>query len=168
MQDLGFWLLNDVTWLKTNPMPNWLGVRFTNATETQVWAAKDKEAKGYASDREAAKKFGIGKVGAGVRVPPLCAGRERVTEEDGKRAYPTQKPAELLRRVVLTSTRPGDLVLDPMAGVGTSGYLARALGRRFLMIEADPRYVTRYAGGSRRQWVLRRPARRAVVGRRTI
>ena len=141
MQDMGFWLLNDVTWIKTNPMPNWLGVRFTNATETLIWAARDKEAKGYAFDREAAKRFGIGKVGAGVWVLPICAGRERVKGDDGKKAHPTQKPAELLRRVITTSTRPGDLVLDPMAGVGTTGYVARALGRRFLMIEEAPQYV---------------------------
>jgi len=141
MQDLGFWVLNDVTWVKTNPMPNWLGVRFTNATETLIWATKSKDAKGFTFNRVAAKRYGIGKVGASVWVLPLCAGRERVKGSDGKKAHPTQKPAELLRRVISTSTMPGDLVLDPMAGVGTSGYLARSLDRDFLMIERDPKYV---------------------------
>jgi DNA modification methylase len=141
LQDLGFWILNDVTWVKTNPMPNWLGVRFTNATETLIWAAMDRDAKGYAFDRDAAKEFGIGKVGASVWVLPTCGGRERVKSADGKKAHSAQKPAELLRRVILSSTRPGDLVLDPMAGVGTTGYIARALGRRFVMIEESAEYV---------------------------
>jgi DNA modification methylase len=146
MQDMGFWLLNDVTWIKTNPMPNWLGVRFTNATETLIWAARDKGAKGYAFNREAAKRYGIGKVAAGVWVLPVCAGRERVKGEGGKKAHAAQKPAELLRRVIATSTREGDLVLDPMAGVGTTGYVARALGRRFIMIEKAPEYLEAMRG----------------------
>ena len=141
MQDLGFWLLNDVTWVKTNPMPNWLGVRFTNATETLIWASRSKDARGYTFNREAAKRYGIGQVGAGVWVMPLCTGPERLKGDDGKKAHPTQKPADLLRRVIETSTLPGDLVLDPMAGVGTAGYVARALDRDFLMIERDSRYM---------------------------
>lgn len=141
LQDLGFWLLNDVTWLKTNPMPNWLGVRFTNATETLIWAKKSKDARGYTFRRDAATRFGVGKVGAGVWVLPLCAGKERLKGPGGKTAHPTQKPVELLRRVLLTSTMPGDLVLDPMAGVGTSGYVCRALDRDYIMIERDRGYV---------------------------
>jgi DNA modification methylase len=141
MQDLGFWFLNDVTWIKTNPMPNWLGVRFTNATETLIWATKSREARAYTFDRAAAKRYGIGKVGAGVWVLPLCAGRERVKGPDGRRAHAAQKPSELLRRVISTSTRPGDLILDPMAGVGTTGYVARALDRDFIMIEREEGYV---------------------------
>ncbi len=141
MQDLGFWTLNDVIWVKTNPMPNWLGVRFTNATETLIWAVKDKGAKDYAFDRDAARRFGIGKVGANVWVLPICSRRERVLGDDGKKLHPTQKPIELLRRVILTSTIENAVVLDPMAGVGTTGYVAAALGRHFIMIENDERYV---------------------------
>ncbi|TDA67225.1 MAG: site-specific DNA-methyltransferase [Clostridia bacterium] len=141
IQDVGYWILNDVLWVKTNPMPNWLGVRFTNATETLIWAVKDKKAKGYAFDRELARAFGMGKVGANVWVLPICTGAERLKDEHGKKLHSTQKPAELLRRVILTSTREGDVVLDPVAGVGTSGHVARALGRDFIMIEINPRYV---------------------------
>ncbi len=151
LQDLGFWILNDVHWVKTNPMPNWLGVRFTNATETLIWATREQNSKGYTFHRDQAKEFGIGKVGANVWVLPLCSGKERLKDEKGKRLHSTQKPLELLRRVLLTSTNPGDLVLDPMAGVGTTGAAAQALGRKFLLIEKEPFYAeraaTRLAGG---------------------
>jgi len=141
MQDLGYWILNDVIWVKTNPMPNWLGVRFTNATETLIWAVKDKKAKGYTFNKEYAKKFGIGKVGANVWVLPLCWGDERLKNEEGKKLHSTQKPVELLKRVILTSTKEGDLVLDPVAGTGTTGYVAQALKRNFVMVEINPKYV---------------------------
>jgi len=141
MQDLGYWILNNVIWVKTNPMPNWLGVRFTNATETLIWAVKDKKVKGHTFNKEAAKHFGIGKVGANVWVIPSCTGTERLKGNDGKRLHSTQKPAELLRRVVLTSTREGDVVFDPLAGTGTTGHVAAALGRDFVMIERNPQYV---------------------------
>jgi len=141
MQDLGYWILNDVIWVKTNPMPNWLGVRFTNATENLIWAVKDKKAKGYTFNKEYAKKFGIGKVGANVWVLPLCWGDERLKNEEGKKLHSTQKPVELLKRVILTSTKEGDLVLDPVAGTGTTGYVAQALKRNYVMIEINPKYV---------------------------
>jgi DNA modification methylase len=141
MQDLGYWILNDVIWIKCNPMPNWLGVRFTNATETLIWALKDKKAKGYTFNKEFARFFGIGKVGANVWVLPLCMGNERLKDENGEKLHPTQKPMELLKRVILTSTKEGDLVLDPMAGSGTTGYVANALKRDFVMIEINPKYV---------------------------
>lgn len=141
MQDLEYWLLNDVLWVKTNPMPNWLGVRFTNATETLIWAARDKLAKKHTFDKVQAKSLGIGKVGANVWVIPLCTGRQRVKAADGKKLHSTQKPIELLRRIILTTTREGDLILDPMAGVGTTGYVAEALGRNFVMIEKNRDYV---------------------------
>lgn len=140
MQDLGYWILNDVIWVKTNPMPNWLGVRFTNATETLIWAVRDKGAKGYTFHKEAARRWGIGRVGANVWVLPICIGKERL-RDGGKKLHSTQKPVELLKRVLLTSTNEGDLVLDPVAGTGTTGYVAQALGRDFLMIEINPRYV---------------------------
>lgn len=141
MQDLDYWLLNDVIWVKTNPMPNWLGVRFTNATENLIWAVRDKNAKKYTFNKEYSKEFGIGKVGANVWVLPLCWGKERLKNEEGKKLHSTQKPIELLKRVILTSTKEGDLVLDPVAGTGTTGYVAQALKRNFIMIEINPKYV---------------------------
>jgi DNA modification methylase len=141
MQDLGYWILNDVIWVKTNPMPNWLGVRFTNATETLIWALKDKNSKKYTFNKEYAKKFGIGKIGANVWVLPLCNGEERLKTEKREKVHSTQKPIELLKRVILTTTNEGDLILDPVAGVGTTGYVAKALKRNFTMIEINPKYV---------------------------
>ncbi|MEO0180509.1 MAG: DNA methyltransferase [candidate division WOR-3 bacterium] len=141
MQDLGYWILNDVIWLKTNPVPNFLRVRFTNGTETLIWAVKDKDAKGYTFNHEWAYKFGYGKVGANVWELPLCAGSERLRDDKGRKIHSTQKPERLLERVILTSTKPGDLVLDPMAGTCTTGFVAKKFGRRFLMIEKEKRYV---------------------------
>lgn len=141
MQDLGYWILNNVIWVKTNPMPNWLGVRFTNATETLIWAVKDKKAKKYTFNKEYAKKVGIGNVGANVWVLPLCFGKERIKDKEGRKLHSTQKPIELLKRVILSSTKEGDLILDPVAGTGTTGYVAQALKRDFIMIEINPKYV---------------------------
>ncbi|MCM8808406.1 MAG: site-specific DNA-methyltransferase [Candidatus Omnitrophica bacterium] len=141
MQDLGFWILNDVIWIKTNPMPNWLGVRFTNATETLIWAVKDKKAKNYTFNKKYAREFGLGKVGANVWQIPICSGKERLKDEKGKKIHSTQKPVELLKRVILTSTKEGDLILDPVAGVGTTGYVAKALNRNFVMIEINEKYI---------------------------
>jgi DNA modification methylase len=141
MQDLGFWILNDVIWIKNNPMPNWLGVRFTNATETLIWAVKDKKVKKYTFNKEMAKQFGIGKIGANVWQIPICSGKERIKDENGNKVHSTQKPIELLKRVILTTTKEGDFILDPMAGTGTTGYVAKMLGRDFVMIEKNPEYV---------------------------
>ncbi len=141
MQDLGYWILNDVIWLKKNPMPNWLRVRFTNATETLIWAVKDKNAKGYAFHQTYARACGVGRIGANVWVIPICAGKERLRNGDGSRVHSTQKPAELLRRAILTTSREGDVILDPVAGVGTTGVVAHALGRRFIMVEVNPLYT---------------------------
>jgi DNA modification methylase len=141
MQDLGYWILNDIIWVKTNPMPNWLGVRFTNSTETLIWAVKDKSVKKYTFNKEYAKKFGIGRIGANVWLLPICQGEERIRDESGKKLHSTQKPIELLKRVILTSTKEGDIILDPLAGTGTTGYVARALKRDFVMIEVNLKYV---------------------------
>lgn len=141
MQDLGYWMLNDVIWVKTNPMPNWLGVRFTNATENLIWAVKDKNAKNFTFNEDTAKIFGIDKVGTDIWVLPLCTGKERMKDEKCKKLHSTQKPIELLKRIILTSTKEGDLVLDPLAGTGTTGYVANALKRNFIMIEIYPKYV---------------------------
>jgi DNA modification methylase len=141
MQDLGFWILNSVTWVKSNPMPNWLGVRFTNATETLIWATKNKDVKAYTFDKVKAKEFGVGKVGANVWIIPLCTGKERLKDDEGKKLHSTQKPSELLRRVILTSSKEGDLILDPLAGVGTTGFVARNHKREFIMIEKNDKYI---------------------------
>jgi DNA modification methylase len=141
MQDLGFWILNDVIWVKNNPMPNWLGVRFTNATETLIWAVKDKKVKKYTFNKDLAKQFGIGKIGANVWQMPICSGKERIKDKDGNKIHSTQKPVELLKRIILTTTKEGDLILDPMAGTGTTGYVAKMLKRDFTMIERQPEYV---------------------------
>lgn len=141
MQDLGFWILNDVIWLKTNPVPNFLKVRFTNATETLIWAVRDRNDKRYYFDKALAKKFGIGKVGANVWEIPLCIGKQRLKDGDGVKLHSTQKPERLLERVIQISSKPGDLVLDPFAGTGTTAFVAKRLGRNFLTIEKNPRYI---------------------------
>ena len=125
----------------SNSMPNWLGVRFTNATETLIWAVKDKDVKKYTFDKTIAKKYGIGKVGANVWVIPLCTGKERMKDMEGKKLHSTQKPIELLKRIILTTSKEGDVVLDPMAGLGTTGYVANALNRNFIMIEKEEKYI---------------------------
>ena len=141
LQDLGFWILNNVVWLKNNPVPNFRHVRFTNATETLIWAVKDKTAKQYTINFDQVKAFGVGKVGANVWEVPVCSGRQRIKGEDGKKLHPTQKPVRLLERVILTSSNDGDVVFDPMAGVGTTGDVARQHGRHYIMIEREPKYV---------------------------
>jgi DNA modification methylase len=141
MLDLGFWILNDVIWLKTNPMPNFLGVRFTNATETLLWAIKDKKVKKYTFNKEISKSFNGGKLGINVWQIPLCAGRERMRDESGNKIHSTQKPEELLKRVILTSTQEGDIIFDPMAGTGTTGYVAKQLNRKFILVEKNKKYT---------------------------
>jgi modification methylase len=141
LQDLGFWILNDVVWRKSNPMPNFRGRRFTNAHETMIWAARDASAKGYTFNYEALK---AGNEDVQVRSDwtlALCTGEERLKGDDGKKLHPTQKPEALLARVILSSSRPDDLVLDPFCGTGTTGAVANRLGRRFVGIEREPAYA---------------------------
>jgi modification methylase len=141
LQDLGFWILNDVVWRKTNPMPNFRGRRFTNAHETMIWAARDAGAKGYTFNYEALK---AGNEDIQVRSDwtlPLCTGEERLKGGNGKKLHPTQKPEALLARVILSASRPDDLVLDPFSGTGTTGAVAKRLGRRFIGIERDSGYA---------------------------
>lgn len=142
MQDLGFWMLNDIVWFKNNPMPNFRKVRFTNATETLLWAVRDKKAKKYTYHADYAKSLNENKLGINVWRLPLCSGRERLRDEEGNKIHSTQKPLELLRRVILSATDPGDLILDPMAGSGTTGAAAQELDRRFLLIERNEHYLT--------------------------
>lgn len=141
MQDLGFWILNDVVWVKTNAMPNWLNVRFTNATEILIWAVKERGARGYTFNADVARQFSKGKLALNVWEIPVCSGKERLKDENGKTLHPTQKPEALLERVILTSTKEGDLILDPMAGTGTTGAVARKFNRRFILIEKEEKYV---------------------------
>jgi modification methylase len=140
LQDLGFWVLNDVIWRKTNPMPNFRGRRFTNAHETLIWAAREPNAKGYTFNYEALK---AGNEDIQVRSDwtlPLCTGEERL-KQDGKKLHPTQKPEALIARALLAASRPDDLVLDPFAGTGTTGAVAKRLRRRFVGIEREATYA---------------------------
>lgn len=140
MQDAGFWLLNDVVWRKSNPMPNFRGKRLTNAHETMVWASRDQGSK-YTFNYEALKALNDGVQMRSDWVIPLCTGHERLKDEAGDKAHPTQKPEALLHRVILASTNPGDVVLDPFFGTGTTGAVAKMLGREFIGIEREEAYI---------------------------
>ena len=140
LQDLGFWILNDVIWRKSNPMPNFRGRRFTNAHETLIWASRDQAARRYTFNYEALK---AGNEDIQVRSDwtiALCTGEERLKGRDGRKLHPTQKPEALLARVILASSRPGDLVLDPFCGTGTTGAVAKRLARRFIGVEREAAY----------------------------
>jgi modification methylase len=140
LQDLGFWILNDVVWRKTNPMPNFRGRRFTNAHETLIWAARDASAK-YTFNYEAMKVFNDDLQMRSDWTLPLCTGAERLKNTQGGKLHPTQKPEALLHRVLLSTTKPGDVVLDPFFGTGTTGAAARQLGRVFIGIEREENYA---------------------------
>ncbi len=140
LQDLGFWILNDIVWRKTNPMPNFKGTRFTNAHETLIWAAKSKTSK-YTFHYHALKMLNDDLQMRSDWTLPLCTGGERLKGDDGKKVHATQKPEALLHRVLLATTNPGDLVIDPFFGTGTTGAAAKRLGRRFIGLERDPAYV---------------------------
>lgn len=139
LQDLGYWILNDIVWLKTNPMPNFRGVRFTNAHETLIWAQKIKGLK-YTFNHQAMKSINDELQVRSDWVFPICTGKERL-RANGLKIHSTQKPEGLLYRVLLSSTNPGDIVLDPFFGSGTTGVVARKLGRHFIGIERDQGYV---------------------------
>lgn len=140
MQDLGYWILNDVIWEKINPMPNFKGVRFTNAHETLIWAKKSQAQKRYTFNYHAMKALNDGKQMRSDWEIPLCTGAERLAV-NGEKLHPTQKPEALLYRVILASTNPGDLILDPFFGTGTTGAVAKRLGRRYIGIERESSYV---------------------------
>ena len=140
LQDLGFWLLNDIVWRKTNPMPNFRGRRFTNAHETLIWASKSEKSK-YTFNYEAMKALNEDLQMRSDWTLPLCTGAERLKDSAGRKAHPTQKPENLLARVILSSTQRGDVVLDPFFGTGTTGAVAKKLGRHFIGIEQDKAYV---------------------------
>lgn len=140
LQDMGFWILNDIVWRKTNPMPNFRGTRFTNAHETLIWASRDKDAR-YRFNYEAMKNLNEDLQMRSDWVIPICTGTERLRDPTGRKAHPTQKPEALLYRVIMSSTRPGDVVLDPFFGTGTTGAVAKRLGRQWIGVERDPDYA---------------------------
>ena len=140
LQDAEFWILNDIVWRKTNPMPNFRGTRFTNAHETLIWCAKDEKAR-YTFNYRAMKALNDDLQMRSDWVLPICAGAERVKGADGSKAHPTQKPEALLYRILLACTKPGDVVLDPFFGTGTTGAVARRLGRRWIGIERESAYA---------------------------
>ena len=146
LQNLGFWILNDVVWSKTNPMPNFKGTRFTNAHETMIWAVKNPKAK-YTFNYEAMKALNDETQMRSIWDIPICTGKERLKNNEGEKLHPTQKPEALLYRVLLASSKPGDVVLDPFFGTGTTGAVAKKMGRHYIGIERDAAYV---AGAQKR------------------
>ena len=139
LQNQGYWIMNDVIWRKSNPMPNFRGKRLTNAHETMIWAAKSDASK-YTFNYEALKSLNEGVQMRSDWVIPICNGGERLKDANGDKAHPTQKPASLLHRVLVGSTNPGDVVLDPFFGTGTTGAVAKMLGRDFIGIEREAAY----------------------------
>ncbi|MGE4350742.1 MAG: site-specific DNA-methyltransferase [Bdellovibrionales bacterium] len=140
LQNLGFWILNDIIWCKSNPMPNFRGKRFTNAHETMIWAAKSQNAR-PCFNYEAMKNMNDEKQMRSDWYLPICSGKERRKDDKGEKLHPTQKPESLLYRVINSSTRPGDIILDPFFGSGTTGAVAKKLGRHFIGLERDKRYA---------------------------
>jgi len=141
MQDIGYWILNDVIWVKTNPMPNFRGVRFTNAHETLIWASTGQGAS-YTFNHQAMKGLNDGKqMRSDWWISPLATGSERLKDEKGNKAHSTQKPESLLYRVILAASNPGDVILDPFFGSGTTGVAAKRLHRRWIGIEQEKKYL---------------------------
>ena len=141
LQDLGFWILNDIVWRKTNPMPNFKGTRFTNAHETMIWAAKSPNQKKYTFNYDALKVLNDDVQMRSDWSIPICTGGERLKDYNGKKVHPTQKPEALLHRVIMASTRPNDIILDPFFGTGTTGAVAKALGRNWIGCERETEYA---------------------------
>jgi len=143
MQDLGYWILNSVIWEKANPTPQFRGVRFCNAHEEMIWATKgERYARGYTFNYHEMKGLNGGKQMRSVWQFPICNGDARKKGGDGKKLHSTEKPLPLLERIVTACTRPGDVVIDPFAGTGTTGEAAFRLGRRFVLIEQDRLYIS--------------------------
>ncbi len=140
LQDLGFWILNDIIWNKVNPMPNFKGTRFTNAHETLIWASKSQKSR-YTFNYEAMKALNEDTQMRSDWSIPLCTGKERLKDANGEKLHPTQKPEALLYRVIMSSSKVGDTILDPFFGTGTTGAVAKKLGRNFIGIEKDASYA---------------------------
>jgi len=139
MQDVGFWILNDILWIKTNPMPNFKGTRFNNAHETLIWASKNKDSR-YTFHYKTMKAFNDDLQLRSDWYIPICNGRERI-RINGKKAHSTQKPEALLYRIIISTSNPGDIILDPFMGSGTTGAVAKKLGRNFIGIEKEEFYI---------------------------
>jgi modification methylase len=150
LQDLGFWILNDVVWRKANPMPNFRGRRFTNAHETLIWAARGRDSR-YRFNYQAMKALNDDLQMRSDWFLPLCTGPERLRNQHGLKLHPTQKPEALLHRVLMASTSPGDIVLDPFLGTGTTAVVAKRLHRHFIGMERHPAYVEAAIGRVRRE-----------------
>lgn len=146
LQDTGYWILNDITWIKVNPMPQFRGVRFTNAHETLIWAKKSEGARKITFNYRALKDLNGGKQMRSDWYLPLCGGAERLRDASGIKLHSAQKPEALLERVLLATSRTDDLVLDPFAGTGTTGVVAQRLGRRWIMIEREAAYCSLIEG----------------------
>lgn len=140
LQDLGYWILNDIVWRKSNPMPNFRGRRFANAHETLIWASRD-ATKGYTFNYDALKSANDELQMRSDWLFPICTGRERLKGEGGRKIHSTQKPEALLHRILLAASKPGDVVLDPFFGTGTTGAVAKRLGRHFIGIERERAYI---------------------------
>jgi modification methylase len=141
LQDLNFWILNDIVWRKTNPMPNFKGTRFQNAHETLIWASPNAKGKGYTFNYDALKAANDDVQMRSDWLFPICSGGERLKDANGDKVHPTQKPEALLARVMMASTRPGDIVLDPFFGSGTTGAVAKRLGRHYVGVEREQTYI---------------------------
>ncbi|MDD9330277.1 MAG: site-specific DNA-methyltransferase [Bartonella sp.] len=141
LQDLGFWILNDIIWRKNNPMPNFRGRRFQNAHETLIWAVRDQKDKKYTFNYDALKAANEDRQMRSDWLFPLCTGAERLKDKIGRKLHSTQKPQSLLARIIMASSKPGDVILDPFLGSGTTGAVAKLLGRDFVGIEREQHYI---------------------------
>jgi modification methylase len=142
IQDLGFWILNDVVWNKANPMPNFKGTRLTNAHETLIWATRSEKQKKYTFNYDALKTANDDvQMRSDWWTFPICSGGERMKNDDGRKSHPTQKPEALLHRIIVGMTNPGDVILDPFFGTGTTGPVAKLLGRNWIGLERDADYI---------------------------
>jgi site-specific DNA-methyltransferase (adenine-specific)/modification methylase len=139
IQDLNFWILNDIVWVKTNPMPNFKGTRFNNAHETMIWAAKSNTAK-YTFHYQSMKVLNEDLQMRSDWLLPICQGEERI-KVNGQKAHSTQKPEDLLYRIILSSSNVGDIVLDPFSGSGTTAAVSKKLGRNFIVFEKEEFYI---------------------------
>ncbi len=166
LQDLGYWVLNDIVWRKANPMPNFRGRRFTNAHETMIWASSDKRARNYTFNYEALKMANDEVQMRSDWLFPICTGKERLKDEEGSKVHPTQKPEALLHRVLMASTKPGDVVLDPFFGTGTTGAVAKRLGRHFVGIEREQTYIDAATARIKVVEVIDKPVLAMTVGKR--
>ena len=141
IQNHGLWILNDIIWHKTNPMPNFRGTRFTNAHETLLWCTTSREAK-YTFNYQNLKELNDGKQMRSDWYIPICSGKERLRENNNQRSHPTQKPEALMYRIILSSTNKGDIILDPFLGSGTTAVVSKKLQRNFIGIEQDKQYIS--------------------------